>query len=376
MQKKKGENMNNIILNFLEVYKSLDELCKQIFSSDIGVSKYIEEMDKELQGSFYVEDWEKDYKKLKHMRWIRNQLVHDTNSFRENIVTIDDIKWLKQFEERIIKCTDPFSLLNQCRNQYNYAGKTYEDLSKVSKKKRNNTALFIVIILLIVVLLISLFVVPIYVSIFKYEQNYSYDMMNMDATDNEVKFETLVFSGEGATTIKNINVPNGNYYIIGKYYGEHNFIAKLHKSVNDNFGHLIANKVGICETIYGLQGPLNNGYINVENASGKWEFSIVACENISKNNLVSEYVYNGSGAKVISNINLPEGEYYITCAYRGNSNFAVTFYNNVSNSFGDLIANEIGKSETTYGIKGPIRQGYIDVNMADGDWTITIEPCQ
>ena len=22
------------------------------------------------------------------------------------------------------------------------------------------------------------------------------------------------------------------------------------------------------------------------------------------------------------------------------------------------------------------KQGYIDVNMADGDWTITIEPCQ
>lgn len=369
--------MNNIILNFLEVYKNLDELCKQIFSSDIGVSKYIEEMDKELQGSFYVADWEKDYKKLKHMRWVRNQLVHDINSFQENIVTIDDIDWLKQFQGRIIKCTDPFSLLNQSRNQDNRVGEIYEDLSKMNNKNnKNNSALLIVVILLIILLIIPLFVVPIFVSVFEYAQNYSYDTMNIDATYNEVDFETLVFSGEGATTIKNINVPNGNYYIIGKYYGGSNFIAELHKSVNDNFGHLIANKVGICETIYGLQGPLNNGYINVENASGKWEFSIVACEDISKNNLVSEYVYNGSGAKVIPNINLPEGEYYITCKYSGNSNFAVTFYNNVSNSFGDLIANEIGKSETTYGIKGPIRQGYIDVNMADGDWTITIEPCQ
>ena len=109
--------MNNNILIFLEVYKNLDELCKQILSSDIGVSKYIQDMEKEIHGSFYVTDWEKDYNKLKHIRWIRNQLVHDTNSFENNIVTTDDIEWSKEFQTRIIKCTDPFSLLNQRRNQ-------------------------------------------------------------------------------------------------------------------------------------------------------------------------------------------------------------------------------------------------------------------
>jgi hypothetical protein len=373
--------MNNNILIFLEVYKNLDELCKHILSSDIGVSKYIEDMEKEIQGSFYVTDWEKDYKKLKHIRWIRNQLVHDTNSFENNIVTTDDIEWLKEFQTRIIKCTDPFSLLNQMRNQSDTIKNVNSILSQTinhnnskNNKKSNNGALVVVIIITIV-LLVSMFVIPILFSTFNYLGNYSYEETKIDNTQNEVNFETLVFSGEKSATIKNIHVPNGNYYIIGKYYGDGNFVAELHKSVKDNFGQLIANKIGECESIYGFQGPIENGYINVESASGKWEFTIIACEIISEENLRERYTYTGSGAKVIPNINLPKGEYYITCTYKGDRNFGVTFYNSINNNFGELIANEIGDSEVTYGIQGPIRHGYIDIDMANGDWTITIEPC-
>lgn len=108
--------MNNIILEFLETYKSLDELCKQTLSSDKGISKYIEEMNYESQGHMRVVGWEKDYRQLKKMRWIRNRLVHETNSFEENIVNREDVEWLKNFRTRIMQCTDPFSLLYQSRN--------------------------------------------------------------------------------------------------------------------------------------------------------------------------------------------------------------------------------------------------------------------
>jgi len=57
--------MNHIILDFLNAYKELDALCKQILSSDIGISKYIEEMDKKRYAHSYVFDWERDYKNLK-----------------------------------------------------------------------------------------------------------------------------------------------------------------------------------------------------------------------------------------------------------------------------------------------------------------------
>ena len=108
--------MDNMILEFLEAYKSLDELCKQILSSDRGISEYIDEMNRESQGRMRVACWEMDYKRLKKLRWIRNQLVHETNSFQDDLISLEDIEWLKNFYARIMECTDPFSLLHQSRN--------------------------------------------------------------------------------------------------------------------------------------------------------------------------------------------------------------------------------------------------------------------
>ena len=108
--------MNNINWDFIEAYKSLDELCKQILSSDRGISEYIDEMSNERQGRMMVACWEKDYNQLKKMRWIRNQLVHEVNSSQNNLVTIEDIEWLKTFRSRIMECTDSFSLLREARN--------------------------------------------------------------------------------------------------------------------------------------------------------------------------------------------------------------------------------------------------------------------
>lgn len=122
--------MNNNILEFLEVYKSLDELCKQILSSDRGISKYIEEMEHESQGHMKVACWKADYKQLKKMRWIRNQLVHEINSFHDNLINVEDIEWLKTFRSRIMECTDPFSLLYQSKS-------TKEKITKQEKPPEN-----------------------------------------------------------------------------------------------------------------------------------------------------------------------------------------------------------------------------------------------
>lgn len=108
-------NRNNI-LEFLEIYKNLDELCRQILSSDRGVSEYIDEMDFDNQRGRLVAGWERDYKQLKRMRWIRNRLVHEVDAFDENLVNVDDIEWLHIFYNRIMECSDPFSLLHQSVN--------------------------------------------------------------------------------------------------------------------------------------------------------------------------------------------------------------------------------------------------------------------
>lgn len=111
---------------FLKIYKNLDELCRQILSSDRGVSEYIDEMSNESQG-YRIDGWERDYKKLKKMRWIRNRLVHETDSFEDNLVNIEDIEWLHTFYRRILECTDPFSLLHQFKNINSNTGKQDKD---------------------------------------------------------------------------------------------------------------------------------------------------------------------------------------------------------------------------------------------------------
>lgn len=108
--------MDHIILEFLEAYKSLDELCKQILSTDRGISDYIDEMKYESQGYRMVVSWEKDLKQLKRLRWIRNKLVHEVDSFQENLIHKEDIEWLITFRSQIMEGKDPLSVLSQLRS--------------------------------------------------------------------------------------------------------------------------------------------------------------------------------------------------------------------------------------------------------------------
>ena len=79
---------------------------------------------------------------------------------------------------------------------------------------KNNSSSFwissisdIVTIIIAIVLLVSMFVIPILFSTFNYLGNYSYEETKIDNTQNEVNFETLVFSGEKSATIKNTVTP-------------------------------------------------------------------------------------------------------------------------------------------------------------------------
>lgn len=126
---------SNMILEFLENYKYLDELCRQILSSERGISEYIDKMSNVRQG-YRVADWDKDYKKLKKMRWIRNRLVHETDSFEDNLVNEEDSEWLHTFYCRIMECTDPFSLLHQSENINRKTQKQEKDRETTFKRNK------------------------------------------------------------------------------------------------------------------------------------------------------------------------------------------------------------------------------------------------
>lgn len=96
------------VMGFMESYKHLDNLCKDM--NGIGVTGYIKDMEQEQNGGFYVAGWKNDYKKLKHYRYIRNQIAHENYADENNLCTAGDKIWLDGFYQRIMEQTDPLAL--------------------------------------------------------------------------------------------------------------------------------------------------------------------------------------------------------------------------------------------------------------------------
>ncbi len=100
--------------NFFDEYKSLDRLCKDILGSEQGVSEYIERMEREERGKMIVADWERDYKKLKSMRYMRNRIAHEDGIKESDVCDPSDTSWVMKFQDRIMAEEDPLTVL------YNY----------------------------------------------------------------------------------------------------------------------------------------------------------------------------------------------------------------------------------------------------------------
>lgn len=101
--------MNYQDSKFFEAYKRLDKLCGEVFGCKNGVSEYISQMEKSPQGYRSVDSWKSDYDKLKHIRWVRNQIAHEYSDYE--ISTEDDIEFAELFYKRIMTQDDPFARL-------------------------------------------------------------------------------------------------------------------------------------------------------------------------------------------------------------------------------------------------------------------------
>lgn len=133
--------MDNIEILFFEEYKKLDNLCKDLFKSDRGVSQYIEEMEcTPFTKSRLVESWQDDYKMLKHVRWIRNNIAHNNDYSGCNK---SDVKSVKDFYQKIINQKDPFSVIAQNsrelhrRNNKNYNTKRNDETAVYRENNSN-----------------------------------------------------------------------------------------------------------------------------------------------------------------------------------------------------------------------------------------------
>lgn len=95
----------------LDEYKRLEKLCNELYDQQHGISLYIADMEATPANlSIMVPNWHVDLKTLKHLRRIRNSLVHDLTEQEVNY-THEDIKDLKEFYQRIMEQKDPIALL-------------------------------------------------------------------------------------------------------------------------------------------------------------------------------------------------------------------------------------------------------------------------
>lgn len=97
---------------FFEEYKHLEKLCSEIYSCQNGISEYITQMeDRYYQGQSHVFSWDADYKMLKHVRWVRNQIAHDSGTYQ--ISEPEDLDFVRDFHDRIFSGHDPLTSLRK-----------------------------------------------------------------------------------------------------------------------------------------------------------------------------------------------------------------------------------------------------------------------
>ena len=60
-----------------------------------------------------ISSWDSDYKMLKHLRWVRNRIAHDTDDYQ--ISSISDIQAIREFYNRILSGRDSIALLEKSK---------------------------------------------------------------------------------------------------------------------------------------------------------------------------------------------------------------------------------------------------------------------
>ena len=96
--------MDAIQIELLEEYKYVDAICRDMLGAEKGVTAYIEQLDETpMTVRYWITEWNDEYKQLKHIRWLRNQIAHSTESVE---CSQADLDWLKGFHNRLLTQQD------------------------------------------------------------------------------------------------------------------------------------------------------------------------------------------------------------------------------------------------------------------------------
>lgn len=101
--------MNKLEVKFFDEYKFVDNICRDMFRSNQGVTEYIKQMEvMDAEGSRSVVNWREKYKKLNHLRWLRNKIAHESGA---PDLTENDLIELQNFHNQLLKQVDPLAEL-------------------------------------------------------------------------------------------------------------------------------------------------------------------------------------------------------------------------------------------------------------------------
>ena len=96
--------MDAIQIELLEEYKYVDAICRDMLGAEKGVTAYIEQLDETpMTVRYWITEWNDEYRQLKHIRWLRNQIAHSTGSVE---CSQSDLDWLKGFHNRLLTQQD------------------------------------------------------------------------------------------------------------------------------------------------------------------------------------------------------------------------------------------------------------------------------
>ena len=93
--------MTKIDNDFFELYKDVENYCSEMFNKEHSISEYIKKLEENRKENTA------EYKTLKHLRHVRNQIAHNTNE--QGFSTKKDLNDLKNFYISIKNRTDILS---------------------------------------------------------------------------------------------------------------------------------------------------------------------------------------------------------------------------------------------------------------------------
>ncbi len=155
--------MRNSDNEFFEAYKKLEKLCSEIYNCKNGVSKYIEEMEKaEISGKYKISGWETFYKNLKHSRYIRNKIAHESGNILYS--TKADVEYVCDIYDSILNQKDPLAVLEKINKSksknitktdiYNYNNKDEDNYGKNNFKLTMGIFVFGIFLALLILVLV------------------------------------------------------------------------------------------------------------------------------------------------------------------------------------------------------------------------------